>query len=954
MTRKKVKEFEGHAIAISPSGHWVATTVSVWDACSGRPKKWTFEEGDTDVGSNGAFSPDGSRLALWTPYHQLILLDTATGKRLWEGTRAVSVLGGFGPQCIHLCFSGDGQHLFFHGSYPPLSRPASWSILALDARKGTVVQVFADNLMHVGGGLTVTPDGRSLAIGYDPGIVFLDEKSLETIGIIQGHTKTFPFAVNAQGAIVTPFHQWDPQTAQPVKTFGLPEELIFAQVGLSPDGNILTSVGLDAKRTECRVTRLETRSAKVLSEVVVPAPQPKTGTARLLSTELSPAGQYVALASDIDRKVIYDVQTGRQIAVIQHLDTTSISKFSADDKFMAVKHLQIAPYKNSIGLWDMRAGKMVREFDPEKITAHFDVTGMAFSPGNGTLLVTGLDPMERVYARALLDTGTGAIIWKHTDPAGGSGNLAYFYRSEVSPDGKTALTSRSDGYLCLLELASGRILRELEGGFAGLGGGSYAFSPDSLRIYGSQSTGEIKIWETRTGEHLARIMEFTGNEWLSMTPEGYYAASEQAGQYLNVRVGLHVQGVDQYYEVFYRPDLVANNLKHDDAAPAGVPEPKKNLLQVAALGTPPRVLFRSPANKATVSKREIEVAVAVIDAGGGIGKVEWKINGITVGITEDAGRGIAIAGAGEKAAGKKAANRVSLKQLLTLSPGENVIQVIASNATHEITSVPALLYLTCRDEISAAPSLYLLTVGINKYRDGSLRLAYSVPDAQSVSKALDARSRAIFEKIIIEQVFDEKATMEGIQAAFEKIIRQVQTQDVFVFFVAGHGVAQAGRFHLLPYDFRYRNENSIRNKGITQDQIQKWLASIPARKSLILMDTCNSGAFTQTEAKQRGIAEKTAINRLTRATGRAIIVASKDDQVAMEGYKGHGVFTYVLLNAFKEADQAFGNRDGQTSIFELASYIDAHVPAISFRQFGYEQVPQVNMQGRDFPIAIPP
>ena len=42
---------------------------------------------------------------------------------------------------------------------------------------------------------------------------------------------------------------------------------------------------------------------------------------------------------------------------------------------------------------------------------------------------------------------------------------------------------------------------------------------------------------------------------------------------------------------------------------------------------------------------------------------------------------------------------------------------------------------------------------------------------------------------------------------------------------------------------------------------------------------------------------KTAINKLVRATGRATIVASSKDQVALEGYEGHGVFTYILLEA---------------------------------------------------------
>jgi hypothetical protein len=340
--------------------------------------------------------------------------------------------------------------------------------------------------------------------------------------------------------------------------------------------------------------------------------------------------------------------------------------------------------------------------------------------------------------------------------------------------------------------------------------------------------------------------------------------------------------------------------------------------------------------------------IQVVDTGGGIGTVTWRINGVTVVVDDKVDRGISVSSTGSD---KPRDAAIPIQRLLTLSPGENVIEVVAGDAEGRVASDPAILHLTCRDEISETPVLYLLSVGINQYRDGALRLTYSVPDARSISEAIHNRSKPLFQKIVIEQVFDSDVTLAGLEVAFDRLSGRVQTQDVFVFYVAGHGVAQEGRYYLLPYDFRYRSEASIRENGITQNQLQKWLAAIPARKSLVLLDTCNSGAFTQGKPLQRGIAEKAAVNRLTRATGRAIIVAAKDDQPALEGYKGHGLFTYVLLNALEEADRVFGNKDGHTSIFEIAAYVDTHVPDITFKQFGYEQVPQVNMQGQDFPIA---
>jgi uncharacterized caspase-like protein len=146
----------------------------------------------------------------------------------------------------------------------------------------------------------------------------------------------------------------------------------------------------------------------------------------------------------------------------------------------------------------------------------------------------------------------------------------------------------------------------------------------------------------------------------------------------------------------------------------------------------------------------------------------------------------------------------------------------------------------------------------------------------------------------------------------------------------------------------------VRRDAINQEHLQRWLATVPARKSLVLIDTCESGSFSQSFAVVRGMSEKAAIAKLSRATGRATIVAATDDQPAIEGYRGHGVFTYVLLQALAQADARFGNRDGFTGLFELAAYVNDQVPTITMQAFNFEQVPQVYVLGTDFPIGIAP
>ena len=101
----------------------------------------------------------------------------------------------------------------------------------------------------------------------------------------------------------------------------------------------------------------------------------------------------------------------------------------------------------------------------------------------------------------------------------------------------------------------------------------------------------------------------------------------------------------------------------------------------------------------------------------------------------------------------------------------------------------------------------------------------------------------------------------------------------------------------------------------------------------------------------RGIVEKTAIDRLMRATGRAMLAASSELEQALEGHKNHGVFTYTLLEGLKGNADMQGNNNGSVEISELADYVREEVPKITQQKFGYEQIPMRYLHGDPFAIG---
>ena len=53
-------------------------------------------------------------------------------------------------------------------------------------------------------------------------------------------------------------------------------------------------------------------------------------------------------------------------------------------------------------------------------------------------------------------------------------------------------------------------------------------------------------------------------------------------------------------------------------------------------------------------------------------------------------------------------------------------------------------------------------------------------------------------------------------------------------------------------------------------------------------------------------------------------MAASEQQLAVEGYKNHGVFTYALLEGLAKA-----GGDDKVQLFDLADYVETRVPEIA-------------------------
>jgi WD40 repeat protein len=588
----------------------------------------------------------------------------------------------------------------------------------------------------------------------------------------------------------------------------------------------------------------------------------------------------------------------------------------------------------------------------------------------------------------------------------------------LTPDGRHVLSGGQNGELRLYTI-DGKTRAGLIGhtgeikAVAVSGDGRWALSgsnDQTVKLWNLTqipSSGSVEIVPTIT------LFPTTDGEWTVWTPDGFFAASAKGSRSVGYSLNQGLEkmakyvSVDQLYDRFYRPDLIFAELHGDSERLRQQKEASKDVKTVLDGGLAPIVAFIEPNSDTSVDQQTIGARASVRDQGGGIGRVVWKINDVTVATETYADRPVSRTAAGQ---GQPQSIAISLKQKLTLMPGDNTVELMAYNRQNEIASPPAVIILTVKPVAdpqlaaqsppetspgstpippprpivaktepmpspssssdpgssdlpvspaipekgvaSRRPILHLLVVGINRYRDKALQLNYAVQDGRALIETMRQTGAPLFKQIKVTPLFDDQATLKGLESAFRDAKANVRVQDVFMLYLAGHGITLDGRYYFLPQDFRYYNDDDVRSNAINQEHLQDWLADVPARKSIVLIDTCESGSFSQSMVAVRGMAEKTAIAKLTRATGRTTIVASTDEQPAAEGYRGHGVFTYVLLQALQYADAEFGNRDGYTGLFELAAYINDQVPVITMDAFNFEQIPQVHMVGTDFPIGV--
>lgn len=456
----------------------------------------------------------------------------------------------------------------------------------------------------------------------------------------------------------------------------------------------------------------------------------------------------------------------------------------------------------------------------------------------------------------------------------------------------------------------------------------------------SLSSNIYEVYRLSDAERAATFVVDAHGNALAMTDGGYFAQNGRAAAEMLIlrnRDTGEALPISSVFDTLYRPDLVREALIGDPDNRVGNAERTLSLESVMLSGGAP-VVETVEAEPDVVSDAVTARMVAQLGSGG-IGSVIWRVNGVVVGVDES------LSAPFENDSG----TRVEAIRLLPLEPGENTITAQVTNHTGTILSDLGSVQVTrAAGGDVTEPRLFVMAVGVNDYVEERLRLNYAVNDARAVTDML-SRSGGDFDDVRITTVFDRDVSREALDAAFGAIAADIRPSDTFVFFLAGHGVTHDGRYYFLPPDIDVTGDPgaALAQQGISQTDWRRYFSRIPALRSVILFDSCESGSAIRMNAVNE-FEQEAGISRLAEASGRAIITAAAETQYALEGHNGHGAFTYTVLQAFEQGDL---NSDDRLDLAELASFVELGLPSLTERVWQYRQEPSIHIFGSVFDIG---
>jgi len=866
------------------------------------------------------FSPDGNYVLLSASEGTTTIIESLSGK----------VLKSFKPQNI----PGESDFYMsdkvFTGPFSPDSR----TVLAhyeghdriWDLQKGDWLPLHgdADRISDY------TPDGRSIFEIKENGLKITDVQTGEERAFIE-----FPVFEGAQyifssdgKALLTGLNNkyslWDTEKGEILITLGGSEDI----TGLSPEA----------------------------------AFDPESGFKSLV---YSPDDQYIVTHSAGDIKLWNPIEGELLLHIPLEIETSGIAPqpFSPDGQNLVVEMNTIhfdEKYRlqggddyrilSNTALIEISTGAITQNFEGTTLPVNGEISPVFSPDGNNLLTLSDKNVFN------LWDVHSGVLRYSlgWQDP-GKMACSAFFSR-----DGNQVITSsfraNDQGYITKYEPldlwneSSGKLIRNIDIG---------STRPSDIdwerAAIVSHINSRISLHSIMTGEERVSFLGVDDNDYVFVLPSGYYMGSSRGVKSLSWRMGSKLYDFDQWDLQYNRPDKVLEQLGNTDPSLVQIYR-KAYLKRLNKAGftedmfssgwhTPVTTIRNSEDFILSVTDKHKKLVVCLSDSLYKLDRFNVWVNDVPV--------------AGKNGFSLRSENSGNLVRTvdLVLSAGRNKIQVSCTNEKG-VESLKELVEVNYLPAVEVRPDLYVIAMCVSNYRDPYFNLQYAVKDGRDiVSMFIAAQGEQTgYNRVFADTLFDSHATREEFFLLKEKLL-STHVDDHVVLFISGHGLLnEEAEFYFATSDVDFSKPEV---RGISFDDMEYLMDSIPARKKLIMMDACHSGEYDKDEdaeilsmrtanwqdsqlkgavreydfGTKKGTIAHSGVNLkssfqlmqelfagLDKGTGTIAISAAAGRGYALESAEwNNGVFTYSIINGLKNR-AADKNNDNEITICELKTY----------------------------------
>jgi ankyrin repeat protein/WD40 repeat protein len=516
--------------------------------------------------------------------------------------------------------------------------------------------------------------------------------------------------------------------------------------------------------------------------------------------------------------------------------------------------------------------------------------------------------------------------------------------------------------MLIIDPSSGKLLKKWKPGLQDMGTESY--TGDGKFLITCSPAGTMDFWETKNYSlALSNYSSVDEDSYLTFIPGEYYVASAniQKNSYTTLSYYTFGNSVFDLTDLdleYNRPDIIADVLGYES------PEIKeayhllynKRLKRMhrekrPVLASNDRPILRSVRSyPPIVYKSELGLLMHLYQKGKKVTKMKVSVNDVPIFGIE--GRDIP----------NDSLDYYAHYYTINLNQGTNKVTVKAVNEDG-IESFPySFTTFYQSGEKKLKPKLHLIGIGVSEFYDTRFNLKYPAKDVKDfINLFLNQKNQ--FSEIIVDTLFNNKATRENILQLKEKLKKDQYTDSVgvndkVILFLASHGVLDKNLdYYIATHDINFDNPPE---NGLLYSEIENLLDGIQPRNKVVMIDACHSGeidkdevvvskkepeitngnlafrsATSSTITSKEG-ALKNSLNLmkemfmdLRKTSGATVISSAGGTEYAIEGAEwNNGVFTYSMINALRQ-HRADANNDNQVYLSELQRYIEGEVPRIT-------------------------